>query len=304
MADALQSVDPSDPRCDWLCVKACTSLGCEAPAFAELLETPQGNDAIARFLEGGLANDNLSLLIYAQVVRPEPVVVNATPVEVLTPEPTSPDEEPSPAPEEEPQPTQEGSAAAAEVPTPELAPEQPATPPSEAVFTLFATVGQSPHDVDLPSVFFRNSYEAYLQAVREQDVGVLLYLHKRGDEPARVCMGDSLGEEGWVIRYEDKPLLAFEASASSRLLSSLSSAAGLRHARAFVDVFTHVDGEAYYLAYSPMSYGPLVREVIRVPNDKLRVMCSLKMLTSLDGIWNKTERQNQNFPYGDVKQKL
>jgi hypothetical protein len=194
------------------------------------------------------------------------------------------------------------------VPTPELAPEQPATPPSEAVFTLFATVGQSPHDVALPSVFFRNSYAALLQAVREQvrlslyalvfdvsteaslthvwslrlcvvdmspcstesltrltamhqDVGVLLYLHKRGDEPARVCMGDSLGVEGWVILNGDKPLLAFEASASSRLLSSLSSAAGLRHARAFVDVFTHVDGEVYYLAYSPMSYGPLVREV-------------------------------------------
>jgi hypothetical protein len=63
----------------------------------------------------GLANDNLSLLIYAKVERPEPVVVNATPVEVLTPELTPPDEEPSPAPEEEPQPIQEGSAAAAEV---------------------------------------------------------------------------------------------------------------------------------------------------------------------------------------------
>jgi hypothetical protein len=33
-------------------------------------------------------------------------------------------------------------------------------------------------------------------------------------------------------------------------------------------------------------------------------MCSLKMLTTLEGIWNRTERENQNFPYGDVKQKL
>jgi len=54
--EELLHVDPSDPRCDWLCAKACTSLGCEAPAFVELLENPQSNDAIARFLEGGASH--------------------------------------------------------------------------------------------------------------------------------------------------------------------------------------------------------------------------------------------------------
>jgi hypothetical protein len=56
VTEELLHVDPSDPRCDWLCAKACTSLGCETPAFAELLENPQSNDAIARFLEGGASH--------------------------------------------------------------------------------------------------------------------------------------------------------------------------------------------------------------------------------------------------------